>query len=51
MLVIIETTGIVTKGLKKKLETIPGKYSISSLLEIAMLETSCIIQKVMVSET
>jgi hypothetical protein len=29
--VIIGTTGIVTKGLKKYLETIPGKHPIDSL--------------------
>jgi hypothetical protein len=29
--VIIGATGIVTKGLKKHLETIPGKHSIDSL--------------------
>jgi hypothetical protein len=29
--VIIGATGIVTKGLKKYLETIPGKHSIDSL--------------------
>jgi hypothetical protein len=29
--VIIGATGIVTKGLKKNLETIPGKHSIYSL--------------------
>jgi hypothetical protein len=31
ILVIIGATGIVTKGLKKYLETIPGKHSIDSL--------------------
>jgi hypothetical protein len=30
-LVIIGATGIVTRGLKKYLETIPGKHSIDSL--------------------
>jgi hypothetical protein len=29
--VIIGATGIVTRGLKKNLETIPGKHSIDSL--------------------
>jgi hypothetical protein len=29
--VIIEATGIVTRGLKKYLETIPGKHSIYAL--------------------
>jgi hypothetical protein len=31
ILVIIGATGIVTKGLKKYLETIPGKHSVYSL--------------------
>jgi hypothetical protein len=32
--VIIGATGIVTRGLKKYLETIPGKHSINSLQKI-----------------
>jgi len=32
ILLIIGTTGIVTKGLKKNLEAIPGKHSIDSIL-------------------
>jgi hypothetical protein len=35
--VIIGTTGIVTKGIKKYLEKIPGKYSIDSLQKTAVL--------------
>jgi hypothetical protein len=35
--VIIGATGIVTKGLKKYLETIPGKHSIYSLQSAATL--------------
>jgi hypothetical protein len=35
--VIFGATGIVTKGLKKNLEAIPGKHSIYSLQKTAML--------------
>jgi hypothetical protein len=37
--VITGATGIVTKGLKKNLEAIPGKYSIDSLQKTAILRT------------
>jgi hypothetical protein len=49
--VIIGVTGIITKGLKKNLEAIPGKHSIDSLHKTAILGTSHIIQKVLQSET
>jgi hypothetical protein len=49
--VIIGTTEIVTRGLKKYLETIPGKHSIDSLQKTAALGTSNIIRKVLQSET
>jgi hypothetical protein len=49
--VITGATGIVTKGLKKYLETIPGKHSIDSLQKTAVLGTSHIISKVLQSET
>jgi hypothetical protein len=51
--VVIGATGIVTKGLKKNLEAIPGKHSIDSLHKTAILVlgTSHIIQKVLQSET
>jgi hypothetical protein len=49
--VIIGATGIVTKGLRKYLETIPGKHSIDSLQKTAVLGTSHIIRKVLQSET
>ena len=42
---IIGTTGMVTKGLKKNLEAIPGKQSIDSLRKTAVLGTSHIIGK------
>jgi hypothetical protein len=48
--VIIGATGIVTKGLKKNLEAIPGKHSIDSLQTTAILGTSHVIQKVLQSE-
>ena len=48
--VIIEATGIVTRSLKKKLETIPGKHSIDSLQKTAILGTSHIIRKVLQCE-
>jgi hypothetical protein len=49
--VIIGVTGNVTRGLKKYLETIPGKHSINSLQKTAVLGTSHIIRKVLQSET
>jgi hypothetical protein len=45
--VIIGTTGIETKSLRKNLEAIPGKHSIDSLQKTAILVTSLIIQKVL----
>ena len=45
--VIIEATGIVTRSLKKNLETVPGKHSIDSLQKSAILGTSHIIWKVL----
>jgi hypothetical protein len=49
--VIIGATGIVTRGLKKYLETIPGKHSIDSLQKkTAVLQTSHIIKKVLQSQ-
>jgi hypothetical protein len=49
--VITEATGIVTRGLKKYLETMPGKHSIDSLQKTAVQGTSHIIRKVLQSET
>jgi hypothetical protein len=49
--VIIGATGIVTRGLKIYLKTIPGKHSIDSLQKTAVLGTSQIIRKVLQSET
>jgi hypothetical protein len=38
-LVIIGATGVVTNGLKKSYEAIPGKYSVDSLQKIAKLRS------------
>jgi len=43
-------TGIVTRSLRKKLETVPGKHSIDSLQKTAILGTSHIIWKVLQCE-
>jgi len=48
--VIIGATGIVTRSLKKNLETIPGKHSIDSLQNTAIIGTSHIIRKVLQCE-
>jgi len=49
--VIIGATGIVTRKLKKNLETIPRKHSIDSLHKTAIIGTSHIIWKVLQCET
>jgi hypothetical protein len=49
--VVIGATGIVTKGLQKNLEAVPGKQSIDSLHKTAVLGTSHTIRKVLQSET
>jgi hypothetical protein len=41
--VIIGATGMVTKSLRKNMKAIPGKHSIESLQQKAVLETSHII--------
>ena len=48
--VIIRATGIVTRSVRKNLETVPGKHSIDSLHKTAILGTSHIIQKVLQCE-
>ena len=48
--IIIGATRIVTRSLKKNLETIPGKHSIDSLQKTAILGTSHIIRKVLQCE-
>jgi len=47
---IIGATGIVTRSLKKNLETMPGNHSIDSLQKTAILGTSHIIRKVLQCE-
>jgi hypothetical protein len=47
----IGATGIVTRGLRKNLEAVPGKHSIDSLQKTTVLGTSHIIRKVLQSET
>jgi len=48
--VIIGVTGIVTRSLRKNLETIPGNLSIVSLQKTTILGTSHIIRKVLQCE-
>jgi hypothetical protein len=49
--VITGDTGIVMKRLRRNLEAIPGKHSIDSLQQTAVLGTSHIIWKVLQCET
>jgi hypothetical protein len=48
--VIIGATGMVTRSLRKNLETVPRKHSIDSLQKTAILGTSHIIRKVLQCE-
>jgi hypothetical protein len=48
---ITGATGIVTKGLQKNLEAMPGKHLIDSLQKTAVLGTSHIMREVLQSET
>ena len=48
--VINGATGIVRRSLRKNLETVPGKHSIDSLQNTAILRTSHIIWKVLQCE-
>jgi hypothetical protein len=48
---VIGATEMVTKGFRKNIESIPGKYSIGSLQKTAMLGTSHVIRKELQSET
>jgi hypothetical protein len=47
---VVGATGIVTRSLKKILEAVPGKRSIDSLQNTAVLGTSHIIRKVLQCE-
>jgi len=49
--VTIGATRIVTKGVRKNLEAIPGKQSIHLIQKTAVLGTSHIIWKVLQAET
>jgi hypothetical protein len=49
--VINGATGIVTRGLRKNLEAVPGKHSIDSLQKTAIFGTLHIIRKVQQCET
>jgi len=49
--VIIGANGIVTKSLRKTMESVTGKHSIYSLQKTAILGTSHIIRKVLQCET
>ena len=51
VLVITGDTGIVTKGLKKNSEVVPGNRSVDSLQKTAVLGTSHIIWEILQSET
>jgi len=48
--VILGANGIVTRSLRKNLETVAGKHSIDSLQKTAILGTSHIIRKVLQCE-
>jgi len=48
--VIIGATGIIARSLRENLETVPGKHSIDSLQEAAILGTSHIMRKVLQCE-
>jgi hypothetical protein len=49
--VIVGVAGIATKRLRRNLEAIPGKHSIDSLEQTAILGTAHIIRKVLQCET
>ena len=49
--IVTGATGIVTKALEKHLEAIPGKHSVDSPQQTAVLGTSRIIRKVLQCET
>jgi hypothetical protein len=51
VILVIGATGIVSKSLKKYLETIPGQHSVDPLQKTAILGTSHIIRKVLQAET
>ena len=50
ILLITKATGIVTRSLRKNLESVPGKHSVDSVQKTAVLETSHIMRKVLQCE-
>jgi hypothetical protein len=48
--VVIGATGIVTRGVRKNVDAIPGKHSIDSLQKTGVLGTSHLTRKVSLSE-
>jgi len=50
IIIIIGSTGIVPRSLRKNLEAVPGRHSIDSLQKTAILGTSHIIRKVLQCE-
>jgi len=50
MPIAIGATGIVTRSVRKNLETVPGKHSLDSLQKTAILGTTHILRKVMQCE-
>jgi hypothetical protein len=49
--VIVGATRIITKGLKKNLESVPDKHSVDAVQNTAVLGTSHIIWKILQSES
>jgi hypothetical protein len=49
--VVTGATGMVTRNLRKTVETIPGKHSVDQLQKTAILGTSHKMRKVLQSET
>jgi len=50
IIIIIGASGVITEGVRKNLEAVPGKHSIDSLQKTAILGTSYIIRKVLQCE-
>ena len=50
IIIITGATGIVTRSLRKNLETVPGKHSIDSIHKTAILGTSHIPWRVLQCE-
>ena len=50
IIIIIGASGVITEGVRKNLEAVPGGHSMDSLQKTAMLRTSHIIRKVLQCE-